>query len=222
MFKTTQHLVRLSLLASLLLSASGAQAAILVYTDRAAYQAAMSHTVVDQFGDLSGAGLLPGPVQRTTGGASYAAGAVDLAGYGPDEGADALYSLEGAGGDTWLSTNFATSALQFGDFGPRTRGLGGYFFGTDVDGALLAGILNFAVQDAGGIFNYAWSSGGPDSFLAFASDSAMLSMTITAEQGQQPLFATAHALEIGIVPEPGSAALLSIAGLAMLLARRRR
>lgn len=222
MFKTMQHLVRLSLLAPLLLSAFGAQAAIMVYTDRTAYQAAMSHTVVDQFGDLAGAGLLAGPIQRTTGAASYEAGAIDLGGYGPGQGADALYSLEGSGGDTWLSTNFATSALQFSAFGSGTRGVGGYFFGTDVDGAQLGGILNFVLQDAGGVFNYAWSSGGPDSFLAFASDSAVLSMTITAEQGQQALFATAQTLEIGIVPEPGSVALLSIAGLAILLARRRR
>lgn len=223
MLKSLQTLGRATLLAALMLAGAGAQAAVVVFTDRSAFQAAMDHTGTDQFTDLAGSGLLPGPVQRSAGALGYQASAVDLAGYGPGQGVDGLYTLDGSGGNTWLSTNFAgdIAGLRFSGFGAGTRGIGGFFFGTDFDGALATGLLNFTLEDQSGIFNYAWS-GSPSSFLAFASDSAVLSLTISAAHGQQGLFATASALEIGVVPEPGVPALLSIAAMAMLLARRRQ
>ena len=80
-----------------------------------------------------------------------------------------------------------------------------------VDGSVL---LN-AAGDSLDLFDFA--TGDPDSFFGFVSDTPTDSFTLTLGEGDfERLF-----LAPGVIPEPASAALLALGGVA-LLARRRR
>lgn len=199
------------------LAAQPACAALVHFSDQASFRAAMSYTVTDQFADLAAGSLLAPPLVRGSGAASYRASAVDLAGLGPGQGAEALYVLDSdsASSGNWLGTNFASSALLFSGFGGAVHGIGGSFFGTEFDGMAVNGpLILHTVDAAGGVFDFTFNGG----FAGFASDAALVSLTVTSSL---PTFATAAALEAGVVPESGMPLLLAAGAGALLLARRR-
>ena len=129
-------------------SAGSASAAVVAYTDHDAFRAAYSDVHTDRFDSLPG-GLNAGPYA----GAGYTASAFDPIGYPADQNADALFGVDNGAGGHWLSSNFATSLLQFA-FDANIGAVGGWFFGTDADGALVPGALTLTVRDASGSFDF--------------------------------------------------------------------
>lgn len=213
-FASLRTIVGLAVLAATV-SAGSASAAVVAYTDHDAFLAAFSDVHTDRFDSLP-AGLNAGPYA----GAGYAASAFDPIGYPADQHADALFGVDNGAGGHWLSSNFATSLLQFA-FGPNIAAVGGWFFGTDVDGALVPGALTLTVRDASGSFDFLFDPALAGGFLGFASDSAIESLSVAARQASSPSYATLGQLEVGVVPEPGALSLLGVAALALLASRRK-
>ena len=202
--------------------ASQASAAVMVFTDRASYQASIGMTASDSFAALPSGAVIPGPLARSAGGYAYQASVIDTAGLGPDQGATDFFGADNGAGGTWLSTNFATSFMQFGGFSAPVRGVGGTFFSTDFFGVVTGAALTFRLVDASGTFEFVQAGGAPDGFLAFISDSLIESFSVVSDQTQVDQFATAASLELGVIPEPGSMVLLGLGALALVGARRKR
>jgi hypothetical protein len=101
---------------------SAAQATTTVYTDEAAYRAAISAAGADTFDDLAVA-RLANALTRSAGDYSYSVSA--------DHG---LYGA-GENGDGWITTNYQSDALTFSNFTGGVSAIGGYFFGSDINGA---------------------------------------------------------------------------------------
>jgi len=214
----------LGLAAALLGTALPSAAAVVVYTDQAAYESALGTSVAsDSFSDLAPGSALSGPLARLAGSTAYTARAVPLV---PDLGAEDFYPVS-PGGNTALSSNYADASMVFDQFSQSVRGLSGQFFSSDELGALLAGSLNLVLVDQDGSFNYSLATGNAPSFLGFISNGSFSGLTLSAVQ---PLggFSYAAVDNLGlaaasVVPEPGALwlSLLGV-GLLTLVAKRRR
>ena len=110
--------------ATLMLAAGASQAAITVYTDQAAFLAAVSAPGVDTYLGFSITGSTPSPINRAAGPYNYT-------------GTVTTTSFFGAGtvADPWLSTNTATDTITFNAFPPEVFAAGGLFFRRNVSGA---------------------------------------------------------------------------------------
>ena len=221
MFASTLSALRTRISVALLgamfsLTAGSASAAVIVYTDQDAFRAAVNYVSTDHLDGLTG-GLLAGSYA----GAGYLARAVDPLGYPADEHADALFGVDNGAGGNWLGTNFATSVLSLDGLGANVAAIGGFFFGTDTDGARAPGALTLTVRDASGLFGYVFDPAAAGGFIGFGSDSAIEALSLVAQQGATPLYATIGQLDLGVVPEPGPLALLGVAALALAASRRR-
>ncbi len=97
-----------------------------MFTTKAQFLLAITNSGTDTFNNLSIVAFTPGPINRTAGVHSYTASAT-----GGFFGA-------GTAGDPWLSTSNAADTLTFNNFSSSVQALGGFFFNTDVNGALLA------------------------------------------------------------------------------------
>lgn len=211
----------LPMLAALFLGAAApASAAVVTYSNQAAFTAAVFQPVVGTFGDLA-QGALPGPLART----GYQANVRDNLGLNGQDGAEDFFVLDNGAGGNWLSTNFAANTLVFSNFAPNVRAIGGSFFSTGIDGAVLAGqTLLLSLTDASGTFDFVLNGLNSSSFRGFTSDSAIVSLSLTGIQGRDFNFATAGSLILAEVPEPGNLALFMLAalcGLAVRLSVRR-
>jgi hypothetical protein len=214
-----RHAAALALVAVVALAGTPAGAQPTVFTDRAAFLAAVGAVGVDTFDDLP-AGERSAPLARTAGGFAYTATASTTG----------LFVVGGAG-DRWLSTNTSTDVLTFAGFGPQVRAVGAFLFGTDLDGLLLPGTtLTVRATALDGSSERTVVPASPTGvFLGFVASTALASLTIEASQPLGGLawptvndLVLADARPTSVVPEPAPVALLGVGLLGLGGAARRR
>ncbi|MES2740575.1 MAG: PEP-CTERM sorting domain-containing protein [Pseudomonadota bacterium] len=206
-------------LAGLLFSVQAAKADITVFTDQAAYMAAVGDTGTDSFDNLPY--MSTGPIQRSAGAHGYTVGSA--------AGAGSPYLFAGGNGvDNWLSANRSQDTLVFSQFSSQIRGIGGEFFNTAGTGGLIdSGSITLTATEADGhTVSYALLNPGVHAFLGFVSTGRLRHLSVRSPfQDGLLAFPTVNNLQLSLaaVPEPDTYAML-LAGLAMLgaIARRRR
>ncbi len=114
----------------------------------------------------------------------------------------------------YMSTNLALADLVF-TFDPGVHGVGGNFFGTDVNFNVVESLVQVSLADGS---SYVAAVESADQFVGFySSDTSITQISVFAMVGGGNVWATANNLSIA-VPAPGVMALLGVAG----LGRRRR
>ncbi len=206
-------------LAALLFSVQAAHADIAVFTNQAAYLAAVGNTGTDSFDNLPY--MSTGPIQRDAGAYHYTVGSA--AGNGSP------YLFAGGNGvDNWLSPNRSQDALVFSNFSTAIRGVGGEFFNTSATGGLIeSGNITLTATEADGhSVSYSFVNPGLHSFLGFVATGSLSNLTLRSPFQEGLLaFPTVNNLQLSLaaVPEPETYAML-LAGLALVggVARRRQ
>jgi hypothetical protein len=170
----------------LLCLAAVSQATITVYTSKAAFLAAISAPGTDDFNNF-GLVSVPSPISRAAGPYSYTGTVSTTSFYGA-----------GTAADNWLSTNTATDTITINALPANVRGIGGYFFGSDISGNFAAGDITLAATDGSGTVTQTITGASTTSFLGFVSNGPLTSMTITSVQpGSGFLWPTANDLVMG-------------------------
>ena len=210
-------------LASAMCFAGSAQATFTVYTTQASYLAAISAPGVDNYNDLT---IAPtgSPLNRTAGAYTYQAAA------GP---ASAFYPA-GTATDKWLATDNRTDTITFSNFSSTVRGVGGFFFRSDIAGAITTtpATLTLVATDGSGNNTQTLINPGMTTFLGFVSNGPITSLALyvgVQGVGTAGVWPTVNDLTLGAapaagtVPEPTTWALM-IAGFGLTGAavRRRR
>ncbi len=218
---TTIFRLKALTLTALLLMAGASQAGITVYTSQAAYLAAVSATAVDTYDNLP-LDALNTPLNRTVGAYSYTA---------TTNGTPVQLFGAGNGGDHWLSTNAATDNILFSNFSSTVRGVGGFFFGSDLFGDYTAGGSSTltASNILGEVLTYQLILPTQSSFVGFISSDAIATLRFKSNDADNSVWPTVNDLHLSAaavipaVPEPSSYALL-LGGMGLLgwIARRRR
>lgn len=193
---------------------------ITIFTEKAAFEGAISNAGTDTFNDLSGL-LADNPLSRIAGPHQYQASVPG----------DSFY-MAGTVKDSWLSTNTWETAIVLDSFAPGIKAIGGYFFPSDSSGEYIAGSMTLTLQDKDGATETTtFAPADIATFRGFISTSDLASLTVTPFVGSQT-WATANDLILGetlgdtqAVPEPGSLMIMSGLGLSLAagaLARKRR
>jgi hypothetical protein len=199
-------------IAALLFTASAAHADVTVYTDRAAFLAAVTLPGTDSFNDLVGKPY-DTPLARMAGGYGYLASAGPVDGFFP----------AGGGADIWLAANAASDRITFSSFASGVRAFGGSFFGTDINGAFLPGqTLVLTATDGANVRTVNLYDATTTTFLGFVSSDPLVSVSLRPDGIAGSVYwATANDVILA-VPEPASFGML-LAGLGLVgLAVRRR
>ncbi len=204
-----------------LLAPAAAHAQITVFNTLADYLNAVSPFATDTYNELAPNIELANSVNRTAGLFSYAASTVDPM--------SVLFSA-GTNSDPWLSTRLADDVLLVNNFSSNVRGVGGFFFTTDIDGAAQPGSITITVTDALGSAIRIIDLSTPQSFLGFVTTgpSQLFSVRLTAggtiDLARWP---TVNNLVLGgipaqvtTIPEPHTLLLL-LSGVAVLVLVRR-
>jgi len=192
------------------------------YTSQASFLAAIASVGVDTFDDLDPTTSLATPQNRSAGAYSYTASV------GPS---GIFFPASDDGVDVWLSSFSRTDTITFGNFSAGVRGVGGFFFGSDVFGlSTAAASLTITATDASGTSTQVLLNPSTSSFLGFVSTGALTSLTVAvgvAGSGEDLVWPTINNLTLGTaaaaVPEPETYALM-LGGLGLLgwTARRRK
>ncbi len=212
-----QTLLRLFLTISLLVLPETARAQFVVYTDLASFLAATSGAGVDSFDDLFPGDTPNGPLLRNAGTFAYSASVNTSSFFGA-----------GSAGDTWLSANVSTDIITFSGFDATVRGVGGFFFGTDANGAPMASTdLFVTAMNAGGSYSQTLVSPTVGSFFGVVSTGGISSLTVEVQTPTAGFaWPTVNSLTVAgaptVVPEPSSFVLLAAGAAGVLVIARRR
>jgi PEP-CTERM motif len=207
----------------LLASAGSAHATITVYKTQALYLAAIANPGIDNFDDLDPADTLSTPQDRSAGAYSYRVST------GP---ANQFFPAGERGVDVWLSTATNTDTITFDRFSSNVRGFGGFFFGTDINGALTSAsaTLNMSVTDQDGTISRPLVDPTATTFMGFVTTGVFSDVRLWVGAqgfGVNGVWPTVNDLTLGTVavappvPEPETYALM-LGGLALLGAAARR
>jgi hypothetical protein len=207
----------LTLAVLLCTATAAAQANIMIFTDRAAFLAALQMPGIDTFNDLT-VSQTGTPLFRTAGVYSYQASAGPVSDFYP----------AGSGSDTWLANTVASDTITFSNFSAGLRAFGGNFFGSDVNGAFLPGqTMVVSANDGRGTITVDLFNTTTTSFVGFIADDPLASVTLSPNPVPGSAYwVTANDMTMGLVnpvPEPETYAML-LGGLAVVgfAARRRR
>ncbi len=206
---------------SLICAAKTANATIVVYTDQASFLAAISAPGTDTFNDMPG-NSVGSPMNRSAGSYTYSASTYS---YTTGTYSDPFYPA-GSSADRWLSTNDATDSIVFYNFSSGFAGIGGFFFGSDINGDFKAGDIELDAGDGSGYLSVIVTGATTGSFRGFVSDGGLTSLWVAAGQPTTAsLWATVNNLTLGAaptaVPEPATLSLMAL-GLGLTVLRKRR
>lgn len=202
-------------LAALLSLTGAAQAAITVYTTQASFMAAVGSAGTDTFDDLSYTGRSAGPLARTAGSHSYTAEAGPTSDFYPAASFD--------GSDVFLAPTARQDTLFASGFSAGVNAVGGYFFGSDLNGVETpAALLTVSVTDSSGTTTESLLNPGAayTTFRGFVSTGGLTLLTLWAGaaqgSGEDGVWPSLNNLTLAVaVPEPQSYALM-LGGLALL------
>ena len=183
--------------------ASGASAAIATYSNFSFWQqdvvASGSTVATETFNAYNG--FYASPLTGSTGGINWSAAAPG-----------GIFCQSG-----YFSTNNPVAATF--TFAPGVMSVGANIFGTDLSFNSLPATITVTLADGS---SYIASTSGPTDFVGFISNGAAISSLTMAASDTAPgdIYVTADNMYFGVVPAPGSLALLASAGLSAT--RRRR
>jgi hypothetical protein len=172
--------------------ATNAQATFIVYTSQASYLAALaSNPFKDTYNDLTPGNSLGTTLSRNGNGFSYMAS-------DPNK-------LFGAGtaADAWLSTGIVTDSIVYNTFSSNVRGVGGFFFGSNIAGSFLAGVtVNFTAVDATQTLMQSLTNTTTSTFFGVISNGPITSFTVGVTQPLLDIraLATANDFIVGATP----------------------
>jgi hypothetical protein len=196
-------LLTISACAASAMLASGASAAIATYSSFSFWQqdvvASGSTVATETFNAYNG--YYASPLTGSTGGINWSAAATG-----------GLFCQSG-----YFSTNNPVAATF--TFAPGVMSVGANIFGTDNSFNSLPARITVTLADGS---SYIASTSGPTDFVGFISNGAAISSLTMAASDTAPgdIYVTADNMYFGVVPAPGSLALLASAGLSAT--RRRR
>jgi len=205
------------------LAANPAQATVTVYTNLAAFNAALAASGTDTFNNLAPGVALPTSLTRTAGAFGYTVSSAQTA-------TSSLYGA-GSSSDAWLSNNLNSDAIVFNAFTAGTSAIGANFFGSDINGAFVAAPLGLTVTvtDASGTVTQTLISPTTSTFLGFTSTGGLSQLTVAATVPTSSYWATVNNLTLGrisvtpTVPEPATWAMMLVGfGMIGATARYRR
>lgn len=156
---------------ALLLSPTVAPAALVVYSSRTAFTAAVSGPGIDTYLDFSISGQTPSPINRTAGPHAYTGSASTSNFFGA-----------GSTSDPWLSTNIAEDTITFNGFPANVFAIGGNFFNSSITGSFAAGNIIVTATDGDGPLAQTIVAATTASFIGFVSDSPPITLTVSAVQ----------------------------------------
>lgn len=205
-------------LAVLTASAGQVQAAVVTYTDKASFMAALSSSSIDNFNDLPPPSAMPAALDRTVGPYGYNVSSVN-----------GLYSA-GSAGDIWLSNNVATDPMVFTVNTGSPTAMGGYFFASNTNGLLTTGEIRVSIN--GGLFEQSVTTNSATNFFGWISTDGtpISSLEISSVFTTTSIYPTVNDLILGqaaspAVPEPSSLAIFVIgscvSGIGAVRRRRR-
>ena len=203
MKKYSLTLLTISACSASAMLASGASAAIATYSSFSFWQqdvvASGSTVATETFNAYNG--YYASPLTGSTGGINWSAAATG-----------GLFCQSG-----YFSTNNPVAATF--TFAPGVMSVGANIFGTDISFNSLPARITVTLADGS---SYIASTSGPTDFVGFISNGAAISSLTMAASDTAPgdIYVTADNMYFGVVPAPGSLALLASAGLSAT--RRRR
>lgn len=199
------------------LMVSAAQAAVVTYTDKTSFMAALSSSSIDNFNDLPTYSSLPAALNRTVGPYGYNVSSVN-----------GLYTA-GSAGDIWLSNDRATDPMVFTVNTGSPTAMGGYFFANNISGLLTTGGIRVSIN--GGLFEQSVTTNSATNFFGWISTDGtpISSLEIRSVYTSTAVWSTVNDLILGqpaspAVPEPSSLAIFVIGACVSGIgaARRRR
>jgi hypothetical protein len=201
--KNSLTLLPISACSASAMLASGASAAIATYSSFSFWQqdvvASGSTVATETFNAYNG--YYASPLTGSTGGINWSAAATG-----------GLFCQSG-----YFSTNNPVDATF--TFAPGVMSVGANIFGTDNIFNSLPATITVTLADGS---SYIASTSGPTDFVGFISNTAAISSLTMAASDTAPgdIYVTADNMYFGVVPAPGSLAVLASAGLSAT--RRRR